>query len=61
MERSGPEPLSARPAGPAGTAWEEHLLMLRNASALGLLQTHASVCGTCVHRANLDVCVNFPQ
>ena len=34
-------PLSAGPAGLAGAAWAEHLLLLRNAFATGL---HQAIC-----------------
>ena len=43
-------PLSAGPAGLAGAAWAEHLLLLRNASATGLQQ---DIC-LCV---SVSVCV----
>ena len=43
-------PLSAGPAGPAGAAQEEHLLLLRKATAAGLLLEHmyVLVCN-CIH------------
>ena len=45
MERSGQyQPLSTTPAGPVGAAQKEHLLLKRNASALGLHHATSRAC-----------------